>query len=183
MASRTSRTTYFFAMKEDAESVLSAIEAGIALEYTLMGGGSNPDVVSFSSWHDIPNLGVATRGTTVGESSYLVSASGTHVSVREVPQVKGGTRYMIDQLINPRTIELTPGGVFKDTVLIAGRVATCSANEESLNLYRLFASEIRRRFRRIASFWVGPEAERFFDAGHRLTTDIRMPMSHDLSRK
>jgi hypothetical protein len=130
----------------------------------------------------MPNLGIAMHGDQVHESSYLVADVDTQVAIREVPQRKGGSLYAIDQKANPRTIALRPGGVFKTVAIIAGEISTCTDDPISREMVNLFAREIRRRFKRIKSFYVGPEAEQLFDAGYRLTIGVNTPKEIDLSR-
>jgi hypothetical protein len=51
-----------------------------------------------------------------------------------------------------------------------------------MELLNLFAREMRRQFKRIKSFFVGPEAEQLFDAGYRLAHSAKSPAECDLSR-
>ena len=46
-------------------------------------------------------------------------------------------------------------------------------NPTSIELLNLFAREIHRQFKRIKSFYVGPEAEQLLDAGYRLTHGVK----------
>ena len=55
-------------------------------------------------------------------------------------------------------------------------------NPTSMELLNLFARAIRRQFKRIKSFFVGPEAEQLLDAGYRLTHGVNTAKECDLSR-
>lgn len=91
-------------------------------------------------------------------------------------------RFAFDQLLNPRSIAFRPAGVFEDRAIIAGRVGTASSDAASLELFDMFAKQMRRAFSRIKSFLVGAEAERLMTSGGRLTTSIASPTLYDLTR-
>ena len=84
--------------------------------------------------------------------------------------------------MNPESVVFWPGGVFKDSCVIAGQIGTAMINPTAMELLNLFGREIRRQFKRIKSFFVGPEAERLLDAGYRLTHGIGTAEACDLAR-
>ncbi|NUN48054.1 MAG: hypothetical protein HUU15_04400 [Candidatus Brocadiae bacterium] len=100
---------------------------------------------------------------------------------RPVTASDGVTRFYVDQLANPETIEVQMGGRFREGVLIGGRVATVSEAMESQVLYRRFRSALRRHFTRVRAFLVGPSAHRRLLSGWRLTTAAHSPMEFDLA--
>jgi hypothetical protein len=112
----------------------------------------------------------------------LITKVGAKVKVEVVPQRRGGSRYGIDPGLNPESVVMWPGGVFKDRCVIAGRVGTGMINPASMELLNLFAREIHRQFRQIKSYFVGPEAEQLLDAGYRLTHGVGTARECDLSR-
>ena len=91
-------------------------------------------------------------------------------------------RFAFDQLLNPRSIAFRPAGMFEDRAVIAGRAGTATSDPASLELFELFAKQIRHAFSRIKSFHVGTEAERLMASGRRLTTSIASPAQYDLAR-
>ncbi len=52
--------------------------------------------------------------------NYLVTDADEPVVVREVPQRKGGLRYPLDQLANPRSVALMPGGLYPPNIRLYG---------------------------------------------------------------
>ncbi len=55
-----------------------------------------------------------------------------------------------------------------------------STAPESVELYGHFASSIRKLFRRVQAYWLGPEAMRLFAGGMRFTVGIRASSKLDL---
>jgi hypothetical protein len=103
------------------------------------------------------------------------------VRVREVPQVRGGTRYTFDQATTPDSIEVTPGGFYRSDVLLYGRVATISTTPISKQIYGAFTSAIRASFAHIREFYVGPQAAELLRSGCRLTIGADSPTEYDLA--
>jgi hypothetical protein len=152
-----------------------------------------PQMMTYTSCTEIPNLGYAPSGDSNLEPLWLITDADAHVEMKTVPQRRGGTRYGVDPGLNPESVVLWPGGVFEGHMkwrggefeggaVIGGQIATAMFNPTSLELMKLFAHEARRQFTRIGSFFVGPEAEQLLDAGYRLTQSIRSPRECDLSR-
>ena len=115
------------------------------------------------------------------------------MQVRAVSQRRGGIRYAIDNELNPESVFIWPGGGFdgrakwpgggfEGRAVIAGQIGTGMINPISMELMNLFTREIRKQFKRIKSFFVGPEAEQLLDAGYRLTHGVGTARECDLSR-
>jgi hypothetical protein len=128
----------------------------------------------------LPNLGVAPSGDAVHEPAFLVMNRGTTVVVREVAQQKGGLKFAVDQLDNPDSTVFQSCGLHQGMVLIAGRIATTGATSEALDLHRLMVRTVTKEFRRVQSYWLGPEALALFHAGARLTAAVQSPRTFDL---
>jgi hypothetical protein len=141
---------------------------------------NTPEVSLFASALSILNFGLVDSGIATLAERYLVVPGNEPIHVRSVAQYDGSVKYAIDQLSNPRTVTVQPGGLFKDQCVIAGSIGTGSDDPVSISLYRLFAREIKKRFVFIKPFWVGPEALHLLRAGARLTEDIRQPPEWDL---
>ncbi len=172
----------FFATRTDLEELLRAIEAKRKLRYVEVGLFDEAILVQRESFSEIPDLGVANRGDANQEPAFLVADRRSMVQVRAVQQRSGGTKFAIDQVSNPHTIAFRPGGTFADAAVIAGQVGTVSDDAESLGLFKLFAAEIRRRFTKIGSYYVGKDAGALLGAGYRLTASVRAPPLYDLRR-
>lgn len=172
----------FFATKEDLVTAIRAVELTHSLEYVTCGLFDQPIISVFDNISSLPNLGVAKSGDSL-ESIFLVLPCGQKVKVRQVPQRKGGFKYAIDQQANPGTVAISPGGRFGDSVLISGMVGTIHHDMISEDLLRAFAREFKRRFVKIKSYWVGPEARELLRLGVRLTHSAQAPSTFDLLAK
>lgn len=173
---------HFFAAKHDLEAILAAVESERPLKYVRAGMFDVPETTTLASGLQIPNLGLAPSGDHNLEPFWLITDANVNVEMEVVPQRRGGTRYGIDPGLNPESVVIWPGGVFEDSCVIAGQIGTAMMNPTSMQLLNLFAREIRRQFKRIKSFFVGPEAEQLLDAGYRLTHSVKSPGECDLSR-
>lgn len=115
-------------------------------------------------------------------TAYLVYDKGLDITVRPVPQRKGGVKYAVDILENPHTVDLSCGGLLEGQRLIAGQVGTITTGKPAEEIYALFAKVIRRKFEKIKSYYVGPEAVELLDNGLRLTPTAKSPETYDLVR-
>ena len=150
-----------------------------SLQYVKGGLFDQPVLSVFDSISSLPDIGVAKSGGSL-ESIFLILHRGQGLKVRQVPQRKGGYKYAIDQQENPGSIAISPGGRFGDSVLIAGMVGTVHHDKISEELMKAFASEIKKRFVKIKSYWVGPEAMELLHLGVRLTHSAGAPRTFDL---
>lgn len=151
--------------------LLHAITRGYPLEFAIAGLFDEPGARVFADTEEVGS-----------QATYLVFEAGQRLKVRAVPQRAGGVKYAVDQLENPATITLSTGDRPVADRLIAGRIATASADPVSRRLMTLFARELRTRFHRIKSYSVGPEAMRMLDAGARLSSLEKSPPEYDLER-
>jgi hypothetical protein len=146
----------FFATAEDLLAVFDRVEARRRLAYTLTGLFETPELRTAPSGAAIPTLhSPAPHAGAIAGYNYLVTAADDPVVVREVPQRRGGVRYAVDQLANPRSVALMPGGPYPPDVRLYGRVGTASDAEFSVRLYRAFATAIGELFRRVGAYYVG----------------------------
>lgn len=177
-----SKSIYFFATTADIQGVLAAAENVREIKYTCADTFEEPRETSYSSYKDIEHLGVALRGSQSQEAIYLVSDAQTKIVLREIQRRDGTIGYAVDQLLNPATVSLAPGGLFRDDCVIAGQVGTATTDKKSLELFNLIAREVRRRFKKVKSYWVGPEAFRILESGGRLTAGVKSPPEYDLKK-
>ncbi|WP_222538246.1 hypothetical protein [Pedobacter polysacchareus] len=91
-----------------------------------------------------------------------------------VDQKKGGVKYAVDLLINPKGIELKLGGIYveKGNIIIGGRIGITSDDPFSINLYNSFSKKIKQKFKRIGTSYVGKDAEVKLNAGWHLVTSV-----------
>lgn len=114
--------------------------------------------------------------------TYLVFDKGSTVVTRAVPQHSGGQKYAVDQMENPQTVAVQCGGMLDEHRLIAGQIGTVAVGKQAEEIYELFAKAIRRKFEKIKSYYVGPEAVLLLDKGVRLTPTTKSPETYDLVR-
>ncbi|UCV03336.1 hypothetical protein [Dechloromonas denitrificans] len=171
----------FFALKEDLLCVIDEVEKKAQLTYYRMGNFLEPTVDSFGSAAEIPNLGIANVGSSSVCESYLVSERKTAFVVLPLVGSSGIARYCVDQLNNPDSVTFTPAGLWDNgNILLHGRVGTASNSVQSLALIKLFSSVIKKKFRKVKAFYVGPKAFGLLESGKRLTIAEQSPREFDL---
>lgn len=177
-----SRKTHIFAVRSDLEPGLKTIEAKHELAYTLCGLFENASLKVHDSLLGLESLGFNPGGSHVTGDCFLIVDRAEEINVRKVPQRRGGIRYAVDQLANPKSIVFWPGGLYQNKGLISGSIGTASDNADSIALYREFAQTLKRGFERIREYWVGPEASRLLDGKMRLMQNYKSPPEFDLKR-
>jgi hypothetical protein len=178
----TKRQTMFFATTADVISVLSALEIAESPQYTRAGLFNTNRPQNYLSYVDIPDFGRTTHPNAVGNPTYLLSGQIVQIKVRDVPQKSGGVLFAIDQLENPDSIVLCPGGWYGNDVILYGMMGTVSQSAESKRLYMLAAKIFHKHFTKQQEFLVGPEARQMWNAGVRLTIGASSPSEFDLKR-
>jgi len=176
------KAIHFFATERDLVNVLQAAECDRPLKYTQAGMFDEPIASTFGSCLQLPNLGTAASGDQNLEPFWLITDATANIQFEVVPQRRGGTRFGIDPGTNPASVVLWPGGRFDNSCIVAGKISTTMANSVSMQLMNLFTREIKRRFKRIRSFFVGPDAENLLDAGYRLAHSAQSPVECDLRK-
>ncbi len=178
-----SKQTMFFVVLEDVEQILRDIETTIGIRYYKAGLLDTASVPTYNSIFDTPNLGFALSGDWNRIDNYIILKEGTPLNSREVPQRTGDKKFAVDQMNNPKSIELKLGGIYqeKENVIVAGRVATISEDSNSNELYKLFSTKIKKTFKKIGAFYVGQIAEEKLKEGWRLVTNEKSPKEYDLA--
>lgn len=161
----------FFATPSDLEFILNHVARLIPLDFVRRGSFEASDVRYAHPPFDMDQ-----------NDSYLILAKGKKVIMEEVPQRRGGTRYVVDQSQNPDSINLKTGGFHDPNVLLPGQLGTISASSESLNLFKAFEKAIHNHFEKLKSYYIGTEALNFLDRGGRLTASAKGSSQYDLRR-
>ena len=175
-----SKSLSFFATNADLRRLLAAAETNHHFRYVLGGSFPTADLVSFDSGRELPDLGFMTFGDQNRGEFYLIGDNSAIITPRLITHYDGTSRFDVDQELNPETIVFRPGGVFQDNCIIAGQVGTCTTNDASAMLIRLFSKEIRKQFSKVKSYYVGNEARTLWETGLRLTANVRAPVEYDL---
>jgi hypothetical protein len=175
----------FFLTLDDIEQVLRDIETSIDIRYYKTGLFDNKSVPVYDSLFDTPDLGTTISGDWNRIDNYLILKRSIPINIREVPQRTGEIKFAVDQLTNPKSIELKLGGIYqkKENVIVAGRVSTISDVEDSKELYKLFTNKIKKGFEKIGTFYVGKKALEKLKSGWRLVTNEKSPKEYDFSIK
>jgi hypothetical protein len=177
------RSLHFFATKQDILKALGAIELHLNIHYVLAGEvPASDEPQTWASADEIPWLGIAKAGDQSHEPTLLLMPPSHPTRLRSVLLKRGGQRLVVDQVENPSSLALSPGGVFEPGVIIAGSLGTVSEDVWSTQAYSVACRVIRERFEQVRSFSVGPEAAEELSDGARLTARIRSSTKYDLAR-
>lgn len=169
---------HFFATKNDLIPVLRGVEQRIAVKYVQYGDFRTPEPRVFDRGEDISDLGISPGESHVSCPMFLICEPGLKLRARPI---KDGKAYSFDQLENPDTITFSTGGLWKD-ILLYGRFATCTApfSPVAKKLLQRYSFQVRKHFKRIGAYYLGPEAEEMLKQGKRLTHAEQTPKSFDL---
>ena len=117
----------FFALKDDLVPVFELVEAKGSLKYARTGNFLAREFQggAFDSGTKIPNLGIADADSSIACEDYLVCKPETPINIRRLQGVSG-ERVCVDQLVNPDSITICPGGTWRDEAIIAGRIDVVS---------------------------------------------------------
>ena len=172
----------FHTFLEDIEPIIEEIENEFEVKYYNRGLFDSKNIVNYESLLNNSDLGYARSGDWNNLDGYLILPKEAKLKIRKIPQRKGGVKFAVDQLKNHKSIEIKIGGIYRDVdnVNVAGRVATVSDHPFSKSLYKSFATKIKKRFVRIGSFYVSPQAEEKLKKGWRLVTNEKMSKDFDL---
>ncbi|QJE95266.1 hypothetical protein [Luteolibacter luteus] len=169
-----------FAAGDDWRNLLSSVEEQMTIYY-VRGGAQNGPPCRMGSHRELEKLGSSDSGNANGDQTYLCVRGDADIEVRGVDQRNGGRMDFVDQKTNFDTVAIKTGGQFESNVLIAGQIGTVSESEWSLRAFAIFQKEVRKRFEKVKSYYVGKEALKLLRDGWRLTANVRSPEAYDLS--
>ncbi len=178
-----SKQIMFFTQLEDIENIIRDFESMIEIQYYKTGLLDSKNIPTYDSVFNLPNVGFTLSGDWNRIDNYLITKKTISLNVREVPQKTGETKFAVDQMNNPKSIEVKLGGIYieKENVLVAGRISTISEDSDSNELYKLFTSKLKKEFKKIGTFYVGRKAEEKLKMGWRLVTNEKLPKEYDLA--
>lgn len=172
---------HFYALPNDLLAVFSTVESRQAFRYTAMVHLRTATPQSVLSGKELPTLrALAPTDSAASGHCYLVTLRDTIPKGRPIELDTGGTIYAFDPMLNPDSIELTPGARHSSQALLYGRIASGTNSAISKDIFECFKRAIGKHFRRINSFWVGPDAEAAWRQGARLTIGVASPPEYDL---
>lgn len=177
-----SKIINIFASRKDLLDLLGDVESTRAVHYAEAGISDRPERIVYGSASEIPGLGTVRLAQANAGPRFLLADAAVPFALRLVPQRRGGMRHAIDQQSNPDSVALFPGGQVDDQTVLAGSIGTCTDSATSAALLEVLAGVICRKWAKIKSYGVGPEAMRVLDAGGRLTANLHSPRDYDLQR-
>ena len=160
-----------YGTKSDIAAIARAVNSVRPIDFVVMGLFDTPEVTALHDAEEILEF-----------TSYMAFDRGLSLSDRSVPQRDGTVKYAIDPMINKQVVIIRCGGLIGNQRLTSGDVAAVDGGQQAEELYELFAKEIRRRFKRVRSYYVGQEALELFDQGIRLSPTEKSPELYDLAR-
>ena len=163
-----------YATRGDLEPGLRRVEALTRVDYVLTGLFDSDEVRRYGSALDLPHLGLAPTGDQTLEPSYMILPAGAAMDAVAISQRRGGVKYAVDPRDHPSGhILFSPGGVYREGVLISGELGTALKDEVSAKLFRMFYKELFKGFVKIKVNYVGPEALSMLRRGWRLTQSVK----------
>ena len=170
----------FYALESDLILLLNCIEEEKSILYTLSGSRPTSSVQQWTKGEDVTDLGEIVGEQTALCQAFLITERGTSIASRRIEEFNGKVRYDVDQLSNPDSIILIPGGERKQKMIIAGIFSTNSPSIISQRLMKNARRALKKNFVRVNAFWVGPGALLRFRAGCRLTIAEQSPSTYNL---
>lgn len=170
----------FFATENDIAEVFDLIESKFSLHYVEVGTFETGDVVSYSSFRDIKNFGIADAEQTSACSTYMIAPKSV-AFVPELVEHDGIQRIALTPKLNDQTVMIRTGGRLSPGVFISGEFNTPHETDFSKSVMRKAASLLRVNFTKVKAYWLGQEVEKAFRDGARLTAAVQSPPEYDLS--
>jgi hypothetical protein len=175
---------YFFATAADLLQGLERLESEHNLTYVESGSFNTSKVKTFNHGIELPSLGIATHQSGTQCKRFLVMKTETPLTIRPIKLNSGDTNFAVDQFVNPDSVILQPGGLYNNSAFILGSITSTCNSEAAKKLLKKSSAEVTRGFKKIKSFWIGPEAYQLFQDGVRfITTSVDSPREYDLSKE
>lgn len=175
---------HFYGVMNDFLPMLELAESKGPLKYTLTGNFLKDEwagITTFDTAAEMPNLGRATGDQAAKCDHYLVCEQERSITLQSILGYDGLERICIDQLLNHDTMEFTPAGLWNESLILAGRIATAWDTEHSRALMKRFQAAIKRSFTKVRAYYVGPNAMALWKNGARLTIGVNSSYEFDLA--
>ena len=125
-------------------------------------------------------IGTTNADQQNGGTAYLLLPEAIPIQVETRTLITGKTIWIVNQLLNNESVVLRPLGRRPDNVVIAGTIGTAWDSDFAAVFLGEFLSKLRKKFKKIRAFWVGPKALEILRGGGRLTQAIQSPPMYDL---
>lgn len=153
------------------EGICAELEREWHIAYVDMRPSQNSSL-AYTSFAQIKNAGFAPHANAVAGYAYLLVPAGMKLTAVQ--------RSSPNQRDYPDSVVFMPGGRWHNDALLYGEVGTVSSSKFASELYRSFVQLIKKRFKKIHAYWVGPEAYMLGRSGIRLTIGGNSPREYDL---
>lgn len=183
---------YHYATRTDYEPVFADVATQCTVKYAVDEWRLEPDYRVYSSPLEAPDFDFFKWGRSPGTMFFVLPEDAelpfSHMPQRQVPERYGFDLSFIGEPPNYRWIDFRPSGFHQSEQwgegLLRGWLATNSGHPDSLEIFKAFKKSIKKRFEyfRHSGVYVGPEAVKYFEAGGRLTEDLRRPREWDAKR-
>lgn len=176
------RSIRFFATKKDLIEILTPVEREYSISYVKTGMFDNKECIRYYSITDAEEIGYTNSGFWLSAgSSYMILPQKQKVHIREVPQRRGGIKYLIDIQGNENGLVFGGiGGIYTKMpkTLIGGRffiMGYPDFDEEAMELYKTICKHFRRNCKRVEGVSVAKDALSLLKSGWRLTINTETP--------
>lgn len=130
---------FFYATREDIIELVEIIDQENTLKYSLAGLHEESKMFTCDSLKEYEGIGIVDSLSKILCPRFLVSFTEEVITIREIPQSKGGIKYAVDQLRNPDTIIFIPAGENeKEKIIVEGSISTSSKSETSKRIFKIF---------------------------------------------
>jgi hypothetical protein len=173
---------FFFATKEDLKNTLQKVQEKVKIKYIKKGIYNSPnEVIEYRSISELSGFGVNMSGDH-STDSFLVMYEEDKVTIEKVAQHEGGYKFFVDQGSNVDSIELWPGGLYDDSFLISGEIATISNSEKSKILFKTFSNLIKKNYQKISGsrYYVSSGIDDIKNKIRLITMTVKQPIEYDL---
>lgn len=171
----------FIAADTDLYPVLEEVERKYPIKYVLYEYLPMPEFTSYQSYVEIPDLGVSSTDSLMGSNAYFIFPKEAKINYMPVEWPNNEIVFAFDHILNPDSVCLTPGGMWKDEAVIAGEISSIYSDGFVKQIATVFRRKMKKTFyARVGVFWIGYCAKARYLEGKRLTNSTRSPRAYDL---
>ncbi len=172
----------FYATSHDLHEILREAQIKNELFGLRAGSHSSNEVQITRHLREIKGFNDPCPADSAQAPRYLVWMESCNISYRKLETASGEVRYIADTTNNPDAILLQPGGRYAPQILIAGELSSTSEAKAAKTLFAHIKKIIEANFKKIKSYYIGPEAMQILAKGGRLTSSAKAPQEYDLAK-
>lgn len=188
-------SVYHYATKADYEPVIADVSSQLALKYVVEEWRFKPDFRVYESPLNVLDFGEF-KWPSESELTFLIFPKNIDLPYEywshrqsldpDIPPKKYG--FHVARNLDYQCIFFHSSGFHKSEQwgegLLRGWLSTNSEHPDSLAIFNAFKKSIKKHFEyfKHSGAYVGSEAVKYFEAGGRLTQDLRSPKASDCKR-